>query len=205
MVRAGGIAADSNSPDEHTLSVVERKTPPENINAAYFSAHHRIIWGCHSSLRVASISDPSIHRIARLKAEQAAARLYGAEKIRRRQRELPRQAERVCSIRLLRRNDPASGPLRTTVAAGIGNRADDAVAIDDGAPHVEVEPAVRLGSCRGVSRVQLCLGGQQAAGCMPIARRLPGHHRHRARSRNSRIHSPIRQARAPWRPSEPVP
>jgi hypothetical protein len=44
----------------------------------------------------------------------------------------------------LRGDHAAARPLSTAVGAGEGNRADDAVAIDDRAPHVEVVAAVLL-------------------------------------------------------------
>jgi hypothetical protein len=50
----------------------------------------------------------------------------------------------IRSVRLLRGNHAAARPLTTAVGAGESNRTDDAVAIDDGAPHVEVESAIVL-------------------------------------------------------------
>ena len=66
----------------------------------------------------------------------------------------PRQAERVGGVRLLCRDHPAARPLIAAVVAGERHRADHAVAIDDRAPHVEVESAVRLIPRRDERRFQ---------------------------------------------------
>lgn len=56
----------------------------------------------------------------------------------------PGQAERIGGAGLLRWNHAAARPLVATVIAGECDRADHAIAIDDGRPHVEVESTVGL-------------------------------------------------------------
>ena len=52
-------------------------------------------------------------------------------------------------VRLLSRENPAAGPLRAAaIDAGEGDRAHDAVAVHDLAPHLIVEPA---GFCGGAA------------------------------------------------------
>src|ERR1700683_2866797 len=79
-----------------------------------------------------------------------------------------REAELVRRIRLLRGDVAAARPLRTAVTAGVRDRADHAIAIDEGAPHVEVEPAVLLRPPRGERRVQLGVRRQLAASRLHI-------------------------------------
>jgi hypothetical protein len=84
-----------------------------------------------------------VHRVALLEAEQAAAGLHCRIEVGCRERQ-PWQAEGVCRVRFLSRDDPAARPLIATVVTGERDRADDPVAVDDGRPHLQGEPAVRL-------------------------------------------------------------
>src|SRR4029077_1972875 len=97
---------------------------------------------------VAAVRHVGVDGIAGLETEEAAARLYRAEEIRGRQRE-PGQAEGVRGVRLLRGDHAAAGPLIAAIAARERDRAHDAVAVDNGRPHVEVEAAVCGGARRG--------------------------------------------------------
>jgi len=79
----------------------------------------------------------------------------------------------------LRGDDPAAGPLIAPVLAGEGDARHDAVAVDDGGPHVEADAGVFFGddglqggdqfSVRGqifkrAAVFALALGGEQTSG-----------------------------------------
>jgi len=99
-------------------------------------------------LGVATIGDLSVDDVAMLEAEERASGLCRGVEIGGRESE-GRKAEGVSGVCFLCRDDAAAGPLVSAIAAGEGDGADDAVAIDDGCPHVEVETAVGLKACGG--------------------------------------------------------
>jgi len=75
-----------------------------------------------------------------------------------------RKAEGVGGVCLLCGDDAAAGPLISAIAAGEGYGADNAVAIDDGSPHVEVEAAVWLQASGGKCGFECAVGGELVAG-----------------------------------------
>src|SRR5689334_2518369 len=96
------------------------------------------------------VSDTGVHRVALLESEKAAARLHGGIEIRSRESESVRkfrtgrgiaQAERIRGIGLLGRDYAASRPLRAAVRSRKRDGANDAVAIHDGRPHLQVQSA----------------------------------------------------------------
>ena len=103
-----------------------------------------------------------VDRIAVLQAVQRAAGLHRRPQVGGGQRQ-PRQAERVRRVRLLRRDHAAARPLRAAVVAGERHRAHHAVAIDDRAPHVEIEAAVGLRTRHLERLLEGTMARQQAA------------------------------------------
>src|ERR1700683_2234125 len=161
MVRAGGVAADSNGTEKLALRVVERQTPAKYVHTADATAKHRIV-RLPIVIRIASVSDERVYGVTSLQPEQAASRLHSAVKIRCGQREL-RQTERICGIRFLGRDNPAARPLGAAIRAGEGNSTHHAVAIHDGAPHIQVESTVRLCPRARQCRLQLSMRRQSSA------------------------------------------
>jgi hypothetical protein len=111
---------------------------------------------------VSFISDLRGNRVAVLQSVQAAARLRCRVQIGRRKREAVK-AERVRRIGFLRRNHAAPWPLSAAVRAGKSYRADDAVAVDDRGPHLEVKAARLFGDRGDQRRLEFRLGRQARA------------------------------------------
>ena len=86
-----------------------------------------------------------------------------------------RQAERVGRVRFLRRNDSAARPLIAAIAARKRYRANNAVAVDHGRPHIEIEPAVRRGPRSGESGLKLGVRRHISAGSSGPRRGSDGH------------------------------
>src|SRR5262249_39121433 len=78
-------------------------------------------------------------------------------------------------VRLLRGDDAAARPLIAAVATGERHCADDAVAIDDGRPHVEIEPAVGGRTRCGERRLKLGVRRHIVAGSSSPGRRSQKH------------------------------
>jgi catechol 2,3-dioxygenase-like lactoylglutathione lyase family enzyme len=140
VIGARRVAAHANSPDEHVRRVVQRQAAAEDVDAADLLADERIV-GRPELARRTLIRRARIDRIAFLQPEQGSAGLHRGPEIGAREGET-RQAERVCGVRLLRRDHAAARPLRPAVGARERHRADDAVAVDDAAPHVEIESTI---------------------------------------------------------------
>ncbi len=142
VIGAGCVAADADCTEQQLLRVVECQPAAENVHAADAPAAHRVI-ALTEVRRRSAIGGFGIHGIAVLQAVQAAARLNRRVQIGGGKRE-SRQAEGVGGVGLLCRDHAATGPLRAAIRTGEGNRTDDAVPVDHGAPHVEVKATVRL-------------------------------------------------------------
>src|SRR6266568_8594423 len=166
VVRAGGVATDADGADEHTLRIVERKTAAKDIYSADAPADHRVV-GCSVVIGVATVGDGNVEGVAGLEAEQGASRLDGAVEVGGGKRELG-QAEGIRSIGFLRGDYAAARPLTATIGSREGHGADYSVAIDDGAPHIQVEAAIRH-SARGCERrPQLTVRGEKFARCRRV-------------------------------------
>jgi len=111
---------------------------------------------------IPAVSDRDVDRVAGLETEERTSRLHGAVEVGSGKREL-RQAEGVCGIGLLRGNYAASWPLTATIGSGECYSADDAVAVDDGAPHIQVEAAIGRASRRGECSTKLTVRGKKFA------------------------------------------
>src|SRR6185295_14744387 len=126
----------------------------KHVHAADASADHRVIVLAEARRR-AAIGGLGGGGVVVLEAVERAAGLHGRIDIRGRERK-PRQAERVGRVRLLRGDHAAARPLAATVRTRERHGAHDAIAIHDGAPHVEIETAVAgvaRGSERGFERI----------------------------------------------------
>ena len=138
-VSTGGITANTNCPDDLVVYIVKPKATPEDVNAAGFSANHRIIV-LSIFCSVAAISDAGVNRVTVLQAKQTAAGLHRRKQVAGGKRKAV-EAEGVSGIGLLRGDYPATGPLRPTISAGKGNRTNDAIPVNNRGPHVEVKAA----------------------------------------------------------------
>ena len=123
VVGARRVAAHAESRRQPAARVVERQPAAKHVDAADSSADHRIV-GLSVVGRIAAVRDASVHRIALLQPEQAAAGLHRAIEVGGREREM-RQAERVGGVRLLRGDDAAARPLIAAVVARERDGTDD--------------------------------------------------------------------------------
>src|SRR4026209_475381 len=140
VIGARGVAAHANGAHERAAGGVQREPAAEHVHTTDASTDHRVVrlpvigW-------VATIRDVDIDRIAFLKTEEAASWLHGGVEIRGREREAGK-AECVRRVGLLRRNHATARPLITATISCECDRADDTIAVDDGCPQVESEPAI---------------------------------------------------------------
>lgn len=146
VVGARRVAADADPADKLPCRVVQPEAAAKHVDAADAAANHRVI-RLPRVRRVAAVGDEGVDRVALLKPEQAPSGLHGRVEIGRRQCQ-PGQAERVGGVGLLRRDHAAAWPLITAADASKRHRADDAVAVDDRAPHLQPEPTIGLCLCR---------------------------------------------------------
>ncbi len=168
VVGAGGVAADTDATHFDPVPV-KCKAAAEDVHAADPPANHGIVWRTERKTtggawveagrakpvgsRMVAIGDSSVDRIAVLQAVEAATRLHGGKQVGGRQSEAARkqaaggcrvvpQAEIICGVGFLCRDDAAAQPLRGGLAPRERDGADGAIIGDDRPPHVEAQAAV---------------------------------------------------------------
>src|SRR6266568_2783452 len=161
VIRAGGVAADTDGSDEHALRIVKREAAAEDIDSTDAPADHGVLGGS-VVVGVAAIGDGNVDGVAGLEAEQGASGLNGAVEVGGGEGELG-QAEGVRGIGLLRGDYAAARPLTAAIGAGESYGADYSVAIDDGGPHIEVKAAIGCGARGGKGRLELGVRGEKFA------------------------------------------
>jgi len=158
VVGARAVTGHSKTTQQSATCAVYGEATSKHVYASNLASNHGVVLGA-DLVRVASVGDVGVHGVGELQTKQRTSVLGQTIEVGSGDGKAA-ETEGVGSICFLGRDDPTSRPLVASFVAREGHCLHDAITINHGGPHVEVESRVVLSLHRLQSASEIVKGGQ---------------------------------------------